>query len=111
MPFLYEHMNFAPFQKMAAVVRFKEHTTSMQDGCRKSALQVAMLIFCPFILKRFFYVHLYHACLNGLNFILKEDKTPTFIGASCDKLVLVEIQSHSKIKPPADNRGVLDFDA
>ena len=45
------------------------------------------------------------------DFILKEDKTPTFIGASCDKLVLVEIQSHSKIKPPADNRGVLDFDA
>lgn len=70
MPFLYEHMNFAPFQKMAAVVRFKEHTTSMQDGCRKSALQVAMVIFCPFILKRFFYVHLYHAGRKSLNLIL-----------------------------------------
>lgn len=70
LPFLYEHMNFAPFQKMAAVVRFKEHTTSMQDGCRKSALQVAMVIFCPFILKRFFYVHLYHAGRKSLNLIL-----------------------------------------
>ena len=49
MPFLYEHMNFAPFQKMAAVVRFKEHTTSMQDGCRKSALQVTMVFLCPFL--------------------------------------------------------------
>lgn len=70
-----------------------------------------MVFFLPIYPEAFFYVHLYHACLNGLNFILKEDKTLTFIGASCDKLVLVEIQSHSKIKPPADNRGVLDFDA
>ena len=70
MPFLCERMSFAPLQRMAAVVRFKEHTTTMQDGCRKSALQVAMVIFCPFILKRFFYVHLYHAGRKSLNLIL-----------------------------------------
>ena len=43
--------------------------------------------------------------LGEERFILKEDKTPTSIGASCDKLVLVGVQSPSKIKPPADYRG------
>ena len=43
--------------------------------------------------------------LGEEKFILKEDKTPTSIGASCDKLVLVGVQSPSKIKPPADYRG------
>ena len=41
---------------------------------------------------------------------MKGDKTPTFIGGEIEKLILVGVQSPSKIKPPADGRGVLDLE-
>ena len=42
------------------------------------------------------------------SFILKEIRLPSSVGGEINKFVLVGVQSPSKIKPPADGRGVLE---
>lgn len=44
-------------------------------------------------------------------FILKEIRLPSSVGAEINRVVLVGGGVPSKIKPPADGRGALEYDA